>query len=213
MPQPKKHASTRRRRNKAPTAATLVVEPREPLADYQSWTLPQLRAEVERRNAERDFPLIPTKNTKAAHVELLLKDDDPVPELPEHPSLSRWHAQTVEWWRNAWLSPMRREWHVETDYFNVLIAAMHFDDMMRAGTAVDRQKAFAALKAAVQPLGLTPYSRRQLEWTTANAEEATRKNQRGKAGPINGAEEKKPEEKPAKKDTPVDPRAHLSVVG
>lgn len=212
MPAPKKHASTRRRRNKAPTAATLVVEPREPLEDYASWTLPKLRLEVERRNGERDFPLIPVKNTKAAYVELLTKDDDPVPEMPEHPARVRWHVQTLEWWRNAWLSPMRNEWHVDTDYFNVLIAALHFDDMMMAAGAVERQKAYNALKAAVQPLGLTPYSRRQLEWTTANAEEATRKNQRGKGQPINGAGEKPDEGKPAKKK-PVDPRAHLSVVG
>lgn len=173
--------------------------------------MPKLRAEVDERNAGRDFPLVPAKQTKAAFVELLVKDDDPVPPLPEHPANARWHEQTQDWWRNAWLSPMRREWHAETDYFNVLVAAMHFDDMMRAMTAVDRQKAFNALKAAVQPLGLTPYSRRQLEWTTANAEEATRKNQRGKAGPINGSDKGGAKEPvPAK---PVDPRAHLAVVG
>lgn len=207
MPQPKKHASTRRRANKAPTAATLVVEPRV-VESYSRWTLPALRAEVEARNAERDFPLIPVKQTKAAYAELLIKDDDPVPPLPEHPGGVRWHPMTVEWWRDAWLSPMQKEWHRTTDRHNVFLAAMHFDDHLTARTAQERQKAFSVLKVAVQPLGLTPYSRRQLEWTTANAEEATRRNrQRSTGEPINGAAEKKASAKKAE-----DPRQHLTVV-
>jgi len=154
MPAAKKHTSTRARRNKATTAATLTP------------------------GASAENP----------------------PELPERPT--GWHPLTVQWWADVWASPMSAEWHPETDLHNVYAAAMHYDDMWRAETAVERQKADAAFQKREAALGLTPYDRRRLEWTIATATDATARTQRRQQTTT------KPAAKPAVKD----PRAALSVV-
>lgn len=168
MPQPKKHASTRARRNKASTAATL-----------QPTTL----------------------------------DVGVVPELPElgpeiidgQPIERDWHPLTRQWWVDVWTSPMSKEWHPATDMHNVFAAALHYNDMWRATSAADRQKADAAFQKREAALGLTPYDRRRLEWTIATAEDATsRSARRRQAGEASTAA--------APKVGKADPRASLSVV-
>lgn len=156
MPQPKKHASTRARRNRASTAATL-----------QPTTL----------------------------------DVGAVPELPER--ADGWHPLTRQWWVDVWTSPMSVEWHPATDLHNVFAAAMHYDDMWRAESATDRQKADAAFQKREAALGLTPYDRRRLEWTIATAEDAKERGARRRQSASTAA--------PAPTGKP-DPRAALSVV-
>lgn len=159
MPQPKKHASTRARRNKATTAATL-----------------------------------PRATSKS---------DSDVPELPDR--AEGWHALTVQWWSDVWTSPMSDEWHPSTDLHNVYAAAMHYDDMWRAETAAERQKADAAFQKREAALGLTPYDRRRLEWSIETAEEAKDRGRQRRTrtqppapSPVGGGKS--------------DPRAALSVV-
>lgn len=155
MPAAKKHATTRARRNKASTAATL-----------QPTTL----------------------------------DVGKVPELPER-SVA-WHPLTRQWWVDVWTSPMSAEWHPGTDLHNVYAAAMHYDDMWRAETAAERQKADAAFQKREAALGLTPYDRRRLEWVIATASDATERTQR-RAQPA-------PKKVAASKAN--DPRGGLSIV-
>jgi hypothetical protein len=175
MPQRKKHPSTRARRNVAPTAATLTV-----LAppDYEDWSLAQLHAEVDRRNdGVHEDDHLPKPKTKPACVKLLLADDEAlIPELPERPDM--WHRIVQDWWRDVWTSPMSEEWHPETDFYNVLRAAMHFHDMWMAETPTQRQKASAEFDKILVPLGLTPYARRRLEWTMEMADDAKAKGRR-----------------------------------
>lgn len=178
MPQPKKHASTRARRNKASTAATLVE--REPV-DRSTWTVAQLRAEIRQRNEDRlADDRLPTSGTKARLREILDADDNDAPPLPDRPA--GWHAVTRVWWDAVWASPMSDEWHFETDVHNVYMAAMHYDDMWNALEPSDRQKATIAYDRVVAKLGLTPYDRRRLEWTIATAKGATAAERRRSAG-------------------------------
>jgi len=127
--------------------------------------------------------------------------DVDIPELPEREY--GWHAQTREWWTDVWSSPMSKEWHPATDLHNVVMAAMHLDDMWRAETATERQKADAAFVKRIAPLGLTPYDRRRLEWTIAAAGEATDRRRRT-AQPAKTTE--------PKKDARPDPRVGLHAV-
>lgn len=197
MPNHKKHPSTRARRNKASTAATLVE--REPV-DRSAWTVAQLRAEIKLRNEERHpDDRLPTSGTKARLREVLDNDDSPAPPLPDRPT--GWVTPTRVWWAAVWASPMSEEWHFETDVHNVYMAAMHYDDIWTATTATDRQKATVAYDRVVAKLGLTPYDRRRLEWTIATAKGATAAERRRSGG-------QPPAPAPAKG---ADPRALYAV--
>lgn len=198
MPAHKKHPSARKRRNRASTAATLSLAP--PPADdeeYVEWdtlTVKQLRLECEHRD-------LASTGRKAELVARLEEDDDTtdIPDLPDRPL--GWHSEVVKWWNAVWSSPMEQEWHVDTDYYNLVAAAMHLDDMWMAEDAGSRQKADTAFVKRIATLGLTPYDRRRLEWTIASAGEATdRRNRRRGATPIGDAPSQPPRS---------DPRAHL----
>lgn len=203
MPQPKKHASTRRRRNKASTAATLSEREAD---DRSKWTAKNLRDEIDLRNEDRpDGEKLSKGGGKAGMMATLAADDFSIPSLPE--KRGGWHDLTEDWWFQVWMSPMSEEWHPETDYFNVVMAAMHFDDMMTASSAVERQKADTAFVKRVAALGLTPYDRRRLEWTieTADAARAAGQKRRGESPPG-----RQTAQQPKKGE---DPRAGLTLVG
>lgn len=195
MPAKKKDPSTRARRNKASTAATLTPKLVVALEDYSKHTVAKLRAEIDRRNETRpeDARLART-GSKADLVERLTADDDPTPQLPDRPD--GWHQMTRDWWADVWASPMSDEWH-ESDIHNLFVCAMLYDDMWCGETATARQKAAAEFRQQRAVLGLTPYDRRRLEWTI---EEADEKKARG--------EQRRKAEKPAQGAKPpaVDPR-------
>jgi hypothetical protein len=203
MPQRKKHASTRARRNKAPTAATLT--PAEPV-DRAGWTAAQLRAEIDVRNQERaEDERLSKAGGKAGMLAALEDDDLSVPQLPDRPPFG-WHEMTEQWWRDVWSSPMSAEWHPESDWHNVLLAAMHYDDTWRAPDAAQRQKATTLFVKMCEPLGLNPYARRRLEWTIESAAEARERGQ-ARRGKTSG--------QPAPAPPPAgasDPRAQLHAV-
>lgn len=193
MPQPKKDSSVRRRKNKASSAATLkLVE----VIDYSSWTLAQLRAEVDERNA--DLPAddrLPRTGGKAKLAAALAADDEvPIPELPEHPPRFSeteelgefeipvaWHEQTREWWRDVWSSPMAQEWD-PSDVHNAFVVALLYDDIWTATDAKGRKDALAEYRLQRADLGLSPYSRRRLEWTIEAADDAKAKGDRRRSG-------------------------------
>lgn len=207
MPAKKKDPSTRARRNKASTAATLPRE--KPLAvaleDYSSHTVARLRTEIDRRNDDGrpDHAKLSKRGTKATLVEILTADDDTTPKLPERDA--GWTAMTREWWADVWASPMSGEWH-ESDLHNVYVCAMLYDDMWNGDTAAARQKAAAEFRQQRAALGLTPYDRRRLEWSIETAEDAKDKGAKRRRSTS-------PEPAPAtKQPARPDPRAALHAV-
>lgn len=212
MPARKKHPSTRKRRNRASTAATLHLvadADDEDLVDWNTITVPNLRLELAHRELD-------TRGRKPDLVKRL-QEYDAAPHAPTLPDLPErwdsnseswvtggWHSEVVRWWDDVWDSPMSEEWHIETDYHNLVIGAVHLNDFWQAEDPVSRQRADAAFKKTITPLGLTPYDRLRLEWTIASAGEATdRRNRRRGATPISGGGAE-----PA--PTRVDPRAALA---
>lgn len=198
MPAKKKDASTRARRNKSSTRATLTPKLVVALEDYSTHTVAKLRAEIDRRNEARpESQHLARTGSKAVLVERLTADDDPTPKLPDRPA--GWSQMTREWWADVWASPMSNEWH-ESDVHNLFVCAMLYDDMWMGETATARQKAAAEFRQQRAVLGLTPYDRRRLEWTIEGADEAkARGDQRRSAG--------QPPAPPQGKQPPaVDPR-------
>lgn len=198
MPARKKDPSTRARRNKASTAATLPPKLVVALEDYSTQTVAKLRAEIDRRNESRpESEQLSRAGTKAVLVERLTADDDPTPPLPVRPA--GWNEMTRQWWADVWASPMSNEWH-ESDVHNLYVCAMLYDDMWQGETATARQKAAQEFRQQRASLGLTPYDRRRLEWTIESADEAkSRGEQRRQSG--------QPPAPPTGKQPPaVDPR-------
>lgn len=127
------------------------------------------------------------------------KPKTPVPPLPERKA--GWHPLTVEMWNDIWASPMSDEWDA-SDVNNVYVLAAIFDDVWTATSPKARREASAEFRLQRVDLGLSPYSRRRLEWTIESADEAKAKGQqrRRTAAPA------------PTKDAGLDPRADLRAV-
>jgi hypothetical protein len=211
MPAHKKHPSTRARRNKAATAATLIRSTQANTAaeDYESLTVAQLKVELGRRNTGRaDDDQLSLRGRKADLVSQLLDDDSPIPSLPPAPMTASgepgWHHLTIKWWHDVWSSPMSAEWD-GSDLHNLYILAALENDFWTAINAAGRKDAEAAIRMHRKDLGLTPYDRRRLEWTIESADEAKdrgAKRRATKAG--TGNDQPKPNR--------PDPRAGLHAV-
>ncbi|GAA1909316.1 hypothetical protein GCM10009737_08190 [Nocardioides lentus] len=220
MPARKKDPSARARRNQTATRATLRrAEDGETSADvFAAMTVVQLRAAVEAVNETRPADQRLTKRgTKAALVEALVAAHSPVPALPDHPPRydddgneleAVWHAQTRAWWNDVWTSPMAAEWDEASDRHNMFVIALLYDDIWRAPSARARQSALAEFRLQRAELGLSPYSRRRLEWTIETAAEATDRGARRRQGGAAG------QPSPERREQPKgpDPRAVLSAV-
>lgn len=213
MPAKKKDPSTRRRRNKAPTSATLTRPALRSVEDYSDLTVAQLRAGLVEVNESRPADQqLPTRGTKAQLIERLVAAKSPVPLLPTHPPRFtedgervdvEWHEQTRSWWVDVWTSPMAAEWD-PSDVHNVVVVALLYDDIWSASTAKARKDALAEYRLQRADLGLSPYSRRRLEWTIETADEAKSRGERRRSG--------QPPEKSKSSKPAVDPRAILSAV-
>lgn len=206
MPAKKKDPSVRARRNKAATSATLRrVEDDATNADtYAAMTVVQLREAIDIVNAGRPADSqLPKCGTKAALVDLLVAAERQIPDLPPHPPKFvgegedsyevdvDWHAQTEAWWNDVWTSPMATEWD-RSDLHNVVVVALLYDDIWRATTPKERKDALAEYRLQRADLGLSPYSRRRLEWTIETADEAKAKGEQRRSRTAAPATKKKP---------------------
>lgn len=176
MPQRKRHASTRvgSSYKRAATATTLPAEPPPPV-DRRDWTIPELRAELRSRRLK-------VGGNKPALIDRLLVADGAKPPMPE----GNWHPAVVEWWNDIWSSPMHTEW-VQSDVHNLYILTQLLQDFWTAKSSSGRKEAAVEFRLQRAELGLTPYSRRRLEWTIERAGEAKddrdRKRKRDKPKP------------------------------
>lgn len=196
MPAKKKDVSARARRNQSPTKATLQRPALRSVADFTDLTVVQLRARITEVNQSRPADQqIQKRGSKAELVERLAAAESPVPPLPKHPprvteegeKISvEWDAQTVAWWNDVWTSPMASEWD-PSDVHNVLVVALLYDDIWSASTPKGRKDALAEYRLQRADLGLSPYSRRRLEWTIETAAEAVDRGTRRRSGGNQGS--------------------------
>src|SRR4030042_1063961 len=90
------------------------------------------------------------------------------PRLPALPKDEKWHPMAIKFWAEVWSSPMSHMF-VEADLpalFRLLLLVHRFWNTGSLNVAKE-------IRMLEREFGLTPLSRRRLEWTVAQAEEAT----------------------------------------
>ena len=89
----------------------------------------------------------------------------------ERPSLpDEYHDLTKSWWKVIWHSPISDEW-VDADVPGLVALAQLVEDFWRADPR-DRTKAHAEVRMASREYGLSPMSRRSLQWEVRRIEGA-----------------------------------------
>ena len=89
-------------------------------------------------------------------------------ELPEQV----WHPMTLAWWETIWSSPMAGEW-VDADVPGLVALAKMWDRFWLADETT-MSKIHAEIRMAGREFGLSPFSRRQLQWEIKRVEAAER---------------------------------------
>ena len=89
-------------------------------------------------------------------------------ELPEGP----WDGMTAAWWSTIWDSPMAGEW-VDADVPGLVALAKLWDAFWTADATL-APKIHAEIRMASREFGLSPFSRRQLQWEIKRVEAAER---------------------------------------
>lgn len=87
---------------------------------------------------------------------------DPAPDLPG----DEWLSTTIDWWMTIWSSPMATAWE-DADQDSLIRLARMRDDFHRDQLPVS---AYGAMQALEDRFGLSPKSRRALQWEIARGE-------------------------------------------
>lgn len=90
-------------------------------------------------------------------------------ELPE----GDWQRRTAAWWATIWDSPMAGEW-VDADVPGLVALARLVDAFWSAADPTVMARIHAEIRMAAREFGLSPFSRRQLQWEVKRVEAATR---------------------------------------
>ncbi len=153
MPGPApKLASQRQRKNRHATAATLEAMParKSPLPDVRWSSITCLVA---------GCPLPKWHHTRRKFEEL---EEEEMLDVAPHdfdPKPIPWRPTTLLWWDTIWASPMAEEW-VDADVPGLLALAILMDEFWISGDS----KIHAEVRQASREFGLSPFSRRQLQW-------------------------------------------------
>ena len=209
-----KDASVRARTNKKSTNATLTRTRLRSVDDLTDLTVAQLRTTIEELNADRPADQqIETRGRKAQLAERIIAAESPIPTMPAHPPRwdedaamaldTDWHEQTVAWWNDNWTSPMVSAWD-PSDFHNVCVVALAYDDIWTSTSPRERKDAMAEFRQQCVRLGLDPISRARLQWTVETADEAVSKGDRRRQASQSTTSAPRP--------SGVDPRHHLTSV-
>ena len=151
MPGPiPKAPSQRQRRNRTTTVASLEAPPvtRVELPALTSST--QCTADVDRKSG---CPLPAIAHDLKHFAQYVIEPHDFAGAVIEP------HAMTRAWWSTIWASPMVAEW-VDADVPGLIALAILWDGFYRTGDP----RTHAEARMATREFGLSPLSRRQLQW-------------------------------------------------
>lgn len=98
------------------------------------------------------------------------------PALPDNPA-GTWSDLTRQWWADVWSSPMRNEF-LRADLGALFRLAILVDMFWKTGDLATARE----IRLVEREFGLTPLSRRRLEWTVADTEEKKDRQERKQAG-------------------------------
>lgn len=116
-------------------------------------------------------PEMRQRRNKSASRALLPAEQHPIegrPRLPTCPNGEGWHVMARRWWADVWDSPVRGEL-IRADLGSLFVLVVLVDKAWRDGfsLAVVRE-----IRLREREFGLTPLSRRRLEWSVVQAEDA-----------------------------------------
>nr|WP_052741236.1 hypothetical protein [Mycobacterium sp. UM_NZ2] len=127
------------------------------------------------------------------------------PKIPALPKGTRWHQQVQDWWKRAWSSPMVPEW-TDSDIDALFMVARLMQMLWSADATPNEAKGLAGeIRQLLSQCGLTPMSRRSLQWEIDRGEAAAETTAKRRAGT------KAPAKAAAKPDPRVT-RANLRAV-
>jgi hypothetical protein len=114
-------------------------------------------------------PIVRQRRNRSSTRALLPAERSPIrytPRLPKNP-LGAWDPFTKEWWKNVWTSPIHHEF-LRADLGALFRLAILVDLFWKTG----KLEAAKEIRLLEREFGLTPLSRRRLEWSVAQSEEA-----------------------------------------
>lgn len=95
------------------------------------------------------------------------------PKLPRCPNGGRWHTQAKAWWASVWTSPMAVEF-LEGDWPALFRLVVLVDVFWKDPSDL---KVAGEIRLMEREFGLTPLSRRRLEWSVVQAEDGKAKHE------------------------------------
>lgn len=114
-------------------------------------------------------PAVRQRRNKATSRAILPAEETPIeaqPRLPKCPSEGGWHSMAKQWWLDVWSSPMSSEF-LRGDIPALFRLVSLVDSYWKTG---DLQIA-KEIRLLEREFGLTPLSRRRLEWQVVQTEE------------------------------------------
>lgn len=154
MPGPvPKNAATRQRRNRTSTKAHLEAPSATPIdlpTRYSSFKCRECYLTVGKHTAEQF-------------------DKEDIEPHSFEPAEEEWRALTVTWWSTIWASPMAEEW-VDADVPGLVALAVLVDEFWRTGN----REIAAEIRMQQREYGLSPLSRRSLQWEVIRVQRAER---------------------------------------
>lgn len=124
-------------------------------------------------------PAVRQRRNKSTSRALLPVDAFPVlekPRLPNCPNEGSWHNMAKRWWEDVWSSPMHYEF-LGGDVPSLFRLVALVDRFWKGGSL----SVATEIRLLEREFGLTPLSRRRLEWQVAQSEEAKDKHERRRA--------------------------------
>lgn len=123
-------------------------------------------------------PALRQRRNKQSTRALLPAESAPIAERPGLPARTgvTWHPLAEQWWADVWSSPQCHEF-LRAD-LGALYRLVHLVDLWwKSG----QMKLAVEIRLMEREFGLTPLSRRRLEWTVAASADAVEKLERKRA--------------------------------
>lgn len=139
------------------------------------------------------------RNKSSTKAVLSLVVDHEVPPMPKaedwisHPTINgqpvgpgadkaiEWSPVVLKWWKTIWSSPMSNEYH-DSDTVQLHLACFYLHQTVNPFLKMaERLQASKAHEACVKNFGLSPMSRRALQWEIARVTAADLENEKRKA--------------------------------
>lgn len=149
----------------------------------------------------KDPTLRARRNKTTTRATLTERKNAKIPPLPKG---TRWHQQVRDWWKRAWSSPMVPEW-TESDIDALYMAARLMQMLWEECTPGEAKSLAGEIRQLLSQCGLTPMSRRSLQWEIDRGEAASESTERRRSRAT-------PPKKAAAKPDPRAARANLHAV-